>query len=128
MNIPSRFQLFGRWIEVDFVDDLVDGRNIVGSSNYDKQHIHLQRPSASHKRSDAEIEQTFLHELTHLLLRGAGRPDLCHDEDFVAVFSSLLHQALTSVEYDDDEDDYDDDAPIEFEMDDEAFVDYKEER
>jgi predicted SprT family Zn-dependent metalloprotease len=49
--------------------------------------------------SQAGVEQTFCHELTHSILYAMGELKLYANEKFVDLFGHLLHQALTTQEF-----------------------------
>lgn len=113
MIIPTQFRLFGKTIQVEFVEDLADTTGgVVGRSSFQKGQLLLQSQSPSRPRPNDEQDSTFFHELVHLLLDASRRHDLSDDEDFVEIFSGLLHQAIVSAERPGDHDD----APIEFEL------------
>lgn len=106
MNIPKRFKLFGATIEVVENPKLQRERNWCGSSDYEQHRIELVPISDSYEASRAKFEQTFCHELAHFLCYGAGgvinhKLDgyLHQDEEFVDLLGSLLHQAITTMEY-----------------------------
>ncbi len=109
MNIPSRFKLFGQTIEVvlshkPFVTAERDG--CVGFASYRLNQIQISPDCEGRPRTQEQIEQTFLHELVHHIsylaggtVRLKGDAYLHQQEEFVDLFASLLHQALTTAEY-----------------------------
>jgi len=109
MKLPKRFQLMGRKIEVVERVDLLQDRDWTGAAVYSQDKIELLPTSEIYVRSQAAVEQTFFHELVHHLLYHAGGA-INHDlksggylhknEEFVDLLGSLLHQAVTSAEYD----------------------------
>jgi len=103
MKIPKRFKLFGQTIEVGFDPDLIDERDWCGSSSHRRNLIKLAPPSITHPRSNAQIEATFCHEFVHQIFYAAGFKidgEYAHsNEDVVDIVGNLLHQALTTMEY-----------------------------
>lgn len=99
MNIPKSFELFGQTITVEFVDDLVEEHEAYGLAVLKKNTIQLQASNTGVKRPDTQIEQTFLHELTHYIYSAMGETKLHDNEKHIELFSQLLHQALTTQKY-----------------------------
>lgn len=99
MKIPKSFKLMGRTIKVRYEKKLRYRKDWAGSAIYRENKITVQSSSREFPLSKDDIEQSFLHELTHWILYMAQKDKLNHDEDFVELFSSLLHQALTTMKY-----------------------------
>jgi len=100
MKIPKRFKLLGHSITVEY-DPMLDGRNgCTGEARYTTNSIALQSNTDTFSRPHSQQEHVFLHELTHHILNEMNEHDLRSNEKFVDVFSGLLHQALTTMEYD----------------------------
>lgn len=110
LRIPKRFKLLGHTIEVKLDPKLQSDRNWAGAASYEDSEITLQPITESTPRSKTKYEQTFCHELIHHLLWHGGAAinhrldgEYIHQkEEFVDLLASLLHQALTTMEYDDD--------------------------
>lgn len=98
--IPTAFQLFGQRIDVEYDDMLVYEHNALGCSLMGRNLIKLQPDTDQHPIKMEQMEQVFLHELTHWVLDMMDRDDLSKDEHFVDTFSHLLHQAMSTMEYD----------------------------
>jgi hypothetical protein len=99
MQIPKRFKLFGQTIEVKESHSLWHGMNYVGLADYRNNSITLQVHSDAVSVPAEQIEQTFCHELFHHLFDKGGYADDRGNEDKVDMLASLLHQALTTMEY-----------------------------
>ena len=99
MKIPKRFKLHGHTITVEYSIDMRDEDDAVGKASYRGQKIILQPICVGYSRPKTSIEQTFLHELTHHILHEMAEYDMMNNEKFVDLFSALLHQALTTMEY-----------------------------
>lgn len=106
MKIPKRFKLFGATVDVVDNPKLQWERGWSGSASYDKHKIELVPISDSFEVSRASYEQTFCHELSHFLCYYAGGVInskiggyLHQDEEFVDLLGVLLHQAITTMEY-----------------------------
>ncbi len=96
MKIPDKFMLMGREIEVRWRDDLADREDASGNASWRRGRIELQGSCVGHEIARGYIEQSYLHELTHLILLAMGQEEVSEDEDFVDMFSNLLHQAVVS--------------------------------
>lgn len=105
MKIPKRFKLMGQTIDVEFQADHFRDSGWEGTASYRRNKIMLQSNSDAVPLKPEMLEQTFMHELVHFILyhSGAaytGKKDYMHqDEGFVDLTASLLHQALTTMEY-----------------------------
>jgi hypothetical protein len=102
MLIPKRFKLLGHTIEVMDENDRYYEKGSFGACSYESKWIKLVQPSEHHPITQGSLEHTFCHELTHMLLYhsdcAAGK-NLRDDEGFVDLLAGLLHQALTTMEY-----------------------------
>lgn len=103
MKIPKRFKLFGQTIDVVFDPTLTHEKDWNGAASYRNGCIKLQPDSPQTPRKPQMIEQTFCHELAHYLFYAAGAKKggewLHQDEDLVEMVGCLLHQALTTMEF-----------------------------
>jgi predicted SprT family Zn-dependent metalloprotease len=105
MNVPTCFKLFAQTILVEF--DLTffqDREGVYGYADYRRNRIILRPPSELVPVNKEQLEQTFLHELMHFILYHVGNvPEdveyLHQNEGLVDLSASLLHQALTTMEY-----------------------------
>lgn len=101
--IPKSFMLFGRKIEVVFDDDYCNAHGMHGQSSWSKGRIYLLKfaleEGEKRELKDDQIEQNFFHELIHMILDTMGRCKLSNDEEFVSIFSGLLHQFTRTVDY-----------------------------
>lgn len=102
LKIPCAFRLLGHQWRVEWSHVLLDEEDLQGSCSYRKHVITLQANNNGHWRPSSSLEQTFLHELVHAVLYAAGQHDLRRDEEAVDLIAGLLHQALVTMEYDDD--------------------------
>jgi predicted SprT family Zn-dependent metalloprotease len=106
MKIPKRFKLMGQTIEVtDGGNSFIENSDRVAFASYRTNEIHIN-PLMVH-RTPAMVEHSFMHELVHFILYHSGsayhsdKQDWMHqDEGFVDLTANLLHQALTTMEYD----------------------------
>ena len=67
---------------------------MLGAANYDLKEIALDMSYPS-----SNVEQTYLHELTHMILAHMGEDELTGNEKFVNLFSELLYQAIETAKY-----------------------------
>lgn len=94
MKIPKRFKLFNHEYIVKFEDDLQKDKDIWGECRMRRQEIALD---SNIKQSF--LEQTFCHELVHLIFDSLSERELSSNEKLVNTFSELLYQALETMEY-----------------------------
>lgn len=106
LQIPKRFKLMGYTVEVVYDGSVCHRHDAYGVSRYRENQIVLQ-PEQKDGFSPVNVEQTFCHELVHFISARAGaavnhelKEHLHRDEEFVDLFASLLHQALTTMEFD----------------------------
>lgn len=97
MIIPRSFKLFNQTIKVVYKRDLLDRYNCFGMWVYKKNTIYLEQSTRKHILTKEQIEQTFVHELTHAALDLMGEHRLSSNEKFVSTFSNLIHQFITEV-------------------------------
>ncbi|MGM9531191.1 hypothetical protein [Intestinibacter sp.] len=98
MKIPSKFNVGGVEITVaerDFLEN-----QALGNSNFCDGTIFIANSSYSVEQSESSKENTFLHELTHLILQAMGQNELHDDEVFVSSFAGFLCEAIKSFKYD----------------------------
>jgi predicted SprT family Zn-dependent metalloprotease len=100
MRIPTRFKLLGRTITVENDPQLIFTEGATGMAHYRTSRIRLQPHCYEQPVLADDREKTFLHELVHHILVNMEQPKLNDDEKFVNLFAGLLHQALTTMEYD----------------------------
>lgn len=99
MQIPKRFKVLGHTVEV--VDEPAGfyQKRRYGSCNYEEKQITLTPRSPSHPVTQSSIEHSFLHELVHMCIYHTEQGQLNENEGFIDAFAGLLHQALTTMEY-----------------------------
>jgi hypothetical protein len=94
VKIPRKFKLFGHEIDVQIQEKLNSHDGKWGSVNFTRKRILLE------KDIDKDFqEQTFLHELVHLIFDFLCEKELADNEKIVNGFSELLYQALETMEY-----------------------------
>ncbi len=99
MKIPRRFKVFGQTINVEQVPNLLHTEGNYGEANHRLGVIKIHCGGDNAEIPRSSIEQTFLHEVVHVILSQMNEGELCNNEQFVDVFAALLHQALTTAEY-----------------------------
>ena len=104
MKVPKHFKLMGQTIQVLFAPEVFTEKDgIYGFSSYRQNQIQLRPSTPICPLTDAQICQTFCHELIHFILYHAesaykGKEDYMHQEEgFVDLCGHLLHQALTTM-------------------------------
>jgi hypothetical protein len=94
MRIPITFRLFGCLYTVRIVPRAEWKDNeTVGLFNAFTREIHIL------ENDPDAIAHAYLHELQHAIMNAMGEARLYSNEKFIDLSSGLLHQALTSAEY-----------------------------
>ena len=106
MKIPKHFKLMGQTIQVVFSpSDFIEKDGYYGFSAYRQNQIQLRPSVPTLPLTDEQIGQTFCHELMHFIIYNEGFnykgiEDYMHQEEaFIDLCGHLLHQALTTMEY-----------------------------
>jgi len=99
MQIPKRFKLLGH--EINVTESPADYYNLgrYGSCSFEGKVISMVPKSDSFPITQSSYEHTFMHELVHMCLYHTEQSELNKNENFVDAFAGLLHQALTTMEY-----------------------------
>jgi hypothetical protein len=94
--IPKSYNLLGYTIHTKIVPEVEwNNKDCVGT--YEP---HRHRILIRDGLSAALTQHTCYHEMVHSILSAMGHP-LNEDENFVDMFSGLLHQALSSAKFQD---------------------------
>jgi predicted SprT family Zn-dependent metalloprotease len=101
VKIPTRFKLLGHTVEVSYDPQQFYARGNHGCSNFEGKYIKLVPVDSTFPVTQSSVEHTFLHELVHMCLYHTEQTALNDNEKFVDLLAGLLHQALTTMEYDD---------------------------
>jgi len=97
MKIPKKFYLYGLPVQI-VIDNSLDS---MGQAFPQEYRIKISRKKC---KTRASLEQTYCHELLHMVLLNSNivnkyklenGKELWLDEDFIDNVSTLLHQALT---------------------------------
>ena len=108
MKIPKRFKLFGRTIEVVFdPQPFIERPECAAFACYRQDRIQIN-PNRAISGSDSQNEQHFYHELMHFILYHAGssykgkdHSAMHRDEELVDLCGQLLHQVISTMEFED---------------------------
>lgn len=97
--VPPMINVGGNKLDVQIVD-LIDG-NHLGQTSVAEGFIKIAKQYHNSrgcvKQSPSSMEQTFYHELTHVILTVMNKSDLNDDEEFVCAFSSFLCAAMQQI-------------------------------
>lgn len=95
-NIPKKFKIGG----IDYTVNMVEHIGIDDDFglHYSDGEIDIATQTSGRPTSESLRRQTFFHELVHAILSCMCRTELNKDESFVNTFSSLLSQAIDSME------------------------------
>lgn len=88
--IPKSFHLGGKKIKVSKVSNLLTTQDAFGLARFRENDILLQ----STDFPEDNIEQTFYHELVHMILHFINEQELNGNEQFVDNFSQYLYQFM----------------------------------
>lgn len=92
INIPEQFTLLGKKIRVIIDNDYCQENGFVGEADFTEKVITLCDTIYGKKLKKAEKEQTYYHELVHMILDSMKRHNLKYNEDFVEEFSQRLYE------------------------------------
>ena len=98
-NIPVRIRVGKQMYSVDVVESM-RRKATMGRTYYDMGRIEIGANSntTGRKFSNAEIDDTFWHEVTHAILYDMGHR-LYNDESFVTEFAGRLAKAIKSAQF-----------------------------
>lgn len=89
MKIPNRIKFMGQVWRVVYEDDLVTRTGCIGESRYNTLEIALQSGMLQ-----STTEQTFMHELLHIIMFKMGETENRQDEKFIDVTASMIYAIL----------------------------------
>lgn len=98
--IPKRFSVFGSAYNVRFDPSLVDREEVAGAVHLPANEILLQPSGEQYPTTLPELEQTFFHEVFHIIARELCEDAFFENERLVELFSKCLHQVLVTGEGD----------------------------
>lgn len=87
MKIPKSFKMFAHEISVIEEKDMHKNDDVWGEARYRKGLIALEPDIKQNYK-----EQTFCHELVHMIFHFLDERDLAKNEKLVSTFSELLYQ------------------------------------
>lgn len=99
MKIPKEFKLFANTINVEFDEQRMNDKNLLGESSLPESKITLTTTIKEGEISEDQIQSSFYHEKTHMILDTMGEHELSRNEKFVEIFSQLLRQSDETVKY-----------------------------
>jgi predicted SprT family Zn-dependent metalloprotease len=92
--IPKYFYIFGEKVKVSQVNKVDKGKRF-GECDYDKNLIRLAKTEVKQDQK----EQTYYHELVHMMLHHLSYDKLKDDEEFVDRMGKVLHQVMKTSQY-----------------------------
>ena len=90
--IPERFKLNNTLINVIVDDDYCSIDGCYGEADFDEKVITICEKFKGKKLTRKEREQTYFHELVHMILDSMGKDRMKWDEDFVDTFAKRLYE------------------------------------
>jgi hypothetical protein len=98
-KIPVSFEVGGKTYKVIFDEDLSHEKNKHGECWPARTLIKLQDGTKGEKLSQDYVNETFCHELVHVILDEAGREDLSRNEKIVTPCGLILYQILKTMKF-----------------------------
>jgi len=107
VKIPKRFKQYGQTIEVvRKLSSPTENPDRIAFASYRLNQIEMRPLDDCYPMPGGKEGHAFCHELVHMLFYHASVKDgdkwLHQDEDVVDRVAGLLHQALTTMEYEED--------------------------
>jgi len=90
--IPEKFKLSGKTVQVIIDDDYCNDNKYLGEADFTEKLITLCNKYSGKKLSKKSKEQTYFHELVHMILDSMGKDRLKWNEDFVELFAQRLYE------------------------------------
>jgi len=94
VKIPKKIHLFSHDIKTKWRRNLREKEDCIGLADFDTNTIYLQISTKKNIICKEKQEQTYFHELAHMMLHYSGRDDLMKDETLVDVLGSMLRQVV----------------------------------
>ena len=94
IKIPQKIEVLGSTIDIVWDNDYCERSNLLGEADNNHNRILLKEKHENILIKDDALEETFIHELVHLVFRKIGRKDLYDDETLVESLSNTLHQVI----------------------------------
>lgn len=101
--IPRKFNLMGRTITVEYSQEEFHGRDSLGTTCYRDDKIIISKyDGLGWKRTQQQLEMTFLHEILHwvLYIANGGVGEMHRDEALVDRMAGLIREILLQVKFD----------------------------
>lgn len=98
-RIPKRFKILGHTVEVAEEPGMFFHRGRFAECSLEGKTINLAPLSPHHPVTRGSVEHSFLHEVVHFLLYHTEQAKLGDNEAFVDLLAGLLHQVLTTMEF-----------------------------
>lgn len=96
-RIPKSFTVGGQDIEVAIVESIPCDK--LGECTLWNGNMSIAKTYKGYPQTQSSKNNTFFHELTHLILDTMGEYELSQNEKFVSTFSGFLTEAIRSFKY-----------------------------
>lgn len=91
--IPKKFTIGAKTYKVSIKEKVdIEGSLVMGAMSPTTKEVEISKNLYGEDFDEAEMLQTFNHELVHAILHGMGESDLFNNERFVEGFAQLLTQ------------------------------------
>jgi hypothetical protein len=102
MQIPKKIRVGNKWYSVEIVEAMAE-KGYMGKVYYPEQKIRigLANTQTGQKFKQADVNDTFWHELVHAILDDMGYDTLNRNERFVTSFASRLSKAIETAKFND---------------------------
>lgn len=100
LELPRSIRVGKKKYSIDIVETMLQ-RGDMARAHYHAKRIEIGQRSnkTGRKFSVDEMNDSFWHELTHVILHDMGRHRLNEDEAFVVEFSKRLYEAVKSARF-----------------------------
>lgn len=92
MKIPKELKIFSHTLKIKYSKTLRDRKGAVGLCDYENMTLWVQASTRKNPLTGDFIEQTFYHELVHMILYLSGDVKISHSS--VDVLGSILKQVF----------------------------------
>jgi predicted SprT family Zn-dependent metalloprotease len=94
---PKKLSILGSDWKIKYQTDVIDKYGAYGMCYFEQHLILIQRPTRKYPLTEAFIEATIFHELSHVLLYTMNEEQLNQDEKFVELMGLCLHHMIKTL-------------------------------
>ena len=98
-QIPKKFELIHKTINIVYDKKIIDDNNAVGLANYRQNQIILHQNGDNVKRPEKDCICTFFHEVFHHTFNALGEKDLRDNEKLIDNLASVFTQIFKTMKF-----------------------------